>query len=144
MVAARLTDWQRKKVVADYVELGSYNAAAKLNGISATTVKNVVLKSEDFVRMCERKKEQNTRDMLAFMESRRDAVCEIIGLGLDALSDPKKFAKATPNQVTTAIGTLIDKWTAIGGGPSETAKEDALSKSLSELAAALKSDEDKI
>lgn len=29
----RLTDKQRKQIIADYVELGSYNATAKRNGV---------------------------------------------------------------------------------------------------------------
>lgn len=37
-MAARLTDKQ-KKIVADYLELGSYNAVAKKNNVSNHTVK---------------------------------------------------------------------------------------------------------
>ena len=59
-MAARLTDKQKKKIIADYVQLGSYNAVSKINGVSATTVKNIVLKSADFVEKCEQKKEENT------------------------------------------------------------------------------------
>lgn len=57
------------------------------------------------------KKEQNTQDILAYMDSKKDIVCEILGKGLDALNSPDKLAEATPAQITTAIGTLIDKWT---------------------------------
>ena len=38
-MAARLTDKQKKKIIADYVELGSYNAVAKIHGVSRQTVK---------------------------------------------------------------------------------------------------------
>lgn len=38
-MAARLTDKQKKKIIADYVQLGSYNATAKVNGVSLNTVK---------------------------------------------------------------------------------------------------------
>lgn len=140
-MAARLTDKQKKKIIADYVQLGSYNAVSKINGVSATTVKNVVLKSADFVEKCEQKKEENTADILVYMESQKGLVCEIIGKGLAALNDPEKLAEATPAQITTALGTLIDKWTAISGGPADTAKEDDLSKSLKEMAEGLESDE---
>lgn len=109
-MAARLTDRQKKKILADYVQLGSYNATAKLNGVSATTVKNIALANVDFVEKCERKKEENTTDILAYMESQKKAVCEIIGKGLAALNAPEKLAEATPSQITTALGTLIDKW----------------------------------
>ena len=110
-MAARLTDKQKKKIIADYVQLGSYNAVSKIHGVSATTVKNVVLKSSDFVKKCEQKKEQNTEDILAYMESTRNVVCEILGKGLDVLNDEEKLKEASPAQITTALGTLIDKWT---------------------------------
>ena len=140
-MAARLTDKQKKKIIADYVQLGSYNAVSKINGASATTVKNIVLKSADFVEKCEQKKDENTADILAYMESQKGLVCEIIGKGLAALNDPEKLAEATPAQITTALGTLIDKFTAFGGGPGDTAKDDGLSQSLRELAEGLGSDD---
>ena len=36
-----------------------------------------------------------------------------------ALNDPEKLAEATPAQITTALGTLIDKWTDIKGEGKE-------------------------
>ena len=89
----------------------------------------------------ERKKEENTADILAYMESQKGIVCEILGKGLAALNSPGKLAEATPAQITTALGTLIDKWAMISGGPADTAKEDELSKSLREMAEELESDE---
>lgn len=133
-MAARLTDKQKKEIVADYVELGSYNAVSKIHSVSATTVKNIVLKNADIVEKCEHKKEQNTADILSYMESKRDIVCEILGKGLSILNDEEKLREASPAQITTAMGTLIDKWAMISGGPSDTAKEDELSRSLRALA----------
>ena len=46
-VAARLTDRQKKKILADYVQLGSYNATAKINGCSLNTVKKLVQENAD-------------------------------------------------------------------------------------------------
>lgn len=110
-MAARLTDKQKKKIIADYVQLGSYNATAKANGVSLNTVKKIVQENADIAEMCNQKKEQNTKDILAYMDSKRDIVCKILGKGLDALNSPDKLAEATPAQITTAMGTLIDKWT---------------------------------
>lgn len=114
-MAARLTDKQKKKIVADYLELGSYNAAAKMNGVSNHTVKRIVLEVPEITENIQQKKDENTADILAYMESKRGVVCEIIGKGLDALNDPKKLAEASPAQITTAIGTLIDKWGIVNG-----------------------------
>lgn len=140
-MAARLTDKQKKKIIADYVELGSYNATAKRNGVSDGTVKRIVEDCGDIQEKLEQKKEENTADILAYMESKRGIVCEIIEKGLMALNSEEKLADATPAQITTALGTLIDKWSAVSGGPADTAKEDELSKSLREMAEELESDE---
>ena len=68
-------------------------------------------------------------------------MCEIIGKGLTVLNSEEKLAEATPAQITTAIGTLIDKWTAISTGPADEIREDGLSQSLRELAETLESEE---
>ena len=86
------------------------------------------------------KKEENTADILAYMESRRQAVCDIIEVGLSVLPEKIQNARSAA-EVTTALGTLIDKFTAFGGGPGNDAKEDGLSQSLRELAEGLESDE---
>ena len=122
-MAARLTDQQRKKIAADFVQIGSYNAVAKVNGVSPNTVKNVVLsQNADFAEKCTQKKEENTADILAYMESQKQTICEIIGKGLTVLNDPEKLKEATPAQITTALGTLIDKWTGVNGSNSNEQK----------------------
>ena len=140
-MAARLTDRQKKKILADYLESGSYRATARKNKVNASTVKRVVEASDDFEQKAAQKKEENTADVLAYLESQKKVVCEIIGKGLAALNDPEKLAEATPSQITTALGTLIDKWAMIGGIPADTVKEDALSQSLKEMAKELESDD---
>lgn len=122
-MAARLTDRQKKKIIADYVQLGSYNAVAKINGVSDKTVKSIVIANPEFTEKSEQKKEENTADILAYMESQKELVCEIIGKGLMALNDPEKLAAANPTQITTALGTLIDKWTMVNGSDNREQAE---------------------
>lgn len=140
-MAARLTDRQKKKILADYLETQSVNAAAKKNKVSWDAANKVLKEAGEVEKKLEQKKDQNTADILAYMESQRDIVCQIIGKGLAVLNDPEKLAEATPSQITTAMGTLIDKWAMIGGSPADTVKEDALSQSLKEMAKELESDE---
>lgn len=140
-MANRLTDRQRKKIVADYLELGSYNATAKANGTSPKTVKRVLAEVPEMPEKVKQKKAENTADILAYMESRRGLVCEIIGKGLAVLNDEEKLREATPAQITTALGTLIDKWAAVSGSAADEIKEDGLSKSLREMAEELESDD---
>ena len=112
-MAKRLTDKQRKKIIADYVELGSYNAVAKKHNVSHNTVRKIVSADEESVKKCEQKKEENAKSILDHMESKRDVVNEIISKGLEVLNSPEKLKEATPSQITTALGTLIDKFTPV-------------------------------
>ena len=58
-MAARLTDKQKKQIVADYVELGSYNAVAKKHGVTRQTVKNVVSVDTEIIQKLQDKKDEN-------------------------------------------------------------------------------------
>lgn len=140
-MAARLTDKQKKKIIADYVELGSYNAVAKKYKIAPSTVKRLCDKSPETQQKAKDKKEQNTKDILAHMESQKDKICLILDKYLDALLDEGKIKKATTAQLTTSLGTLIDKWTMVGGSTGMGEAEDGLSKSLRELGEELQSDD---
>lgn len=141
-MAARLTDKQKKKIIADYVQLGSYNATAKMNGVSLNTVKNIVKGNADIAQKCKRKKEQNTADIISYMESQRNDVCTVLGICLAALKNPDKYAKSTPREIATTMAILIDKYTANSGDNiTDAQSEDALSKSLRELGEGLESDE---
>jgi hypothetical protein len=134
-MAARLTDRKKKKIIADYIELGSYNAVGKKHGVSATTVKKLVMSDTECVKKCEQKKEQNTADILAHMETKKNTVIKIMDAYLEAMLDESKIASATPAQLTTALGTLIDKFTAIKAGASgKDVVDDPLTASLKEEA----------
>lgn len=135
-MAARLTDKQKKKIVADYLELGSYRAAGRQNGVADGTVKRVVEECGDIEQKVAQKKDENTADILAYMESKRGVVCEIIEKGLAALNDPEKLAEASPAQITTALGTLIDKWAPKGQPISgkDQVEDDPITKALKEEA----------
>lgn len=109
-MAARLTDRKKKKILADYLESGSYRATAKKNGVSDSTVKRVVKGSSDFEQKAAQKKEEVAADVLAYMDAHKDLVCSFIGKGLEMLNDPDKLATANLSQITTAMGTVIDKW----------------------------------
>lgn len=117
-MAARLTDRQKKKIIADYVQLGSYNAAAKVNGVALNTVKKIVQGNADIAEKCNQKKEQNTADILAYMESQKEQVCRIIETGLCVLPEKITYAKSA-SEVTTALGTLIDKWALLKDASEE-------------------------
>lgn len=137
MGAQRLTDKQKKKIIADYVQLQSYRAAARQNGVSDATVRKIVKGDPESSQKCALKKEENAQDMLSYMDSKKERVQEIIDVYLGALTDPEKLEGATLQQITTALGTLIDKWTVIddrkkGDSFHQTVEDDPITKSLKE------------
>ena len=129
-MAARLTDKRKKQIIADYVELGSYNAVAKKHHIADSTVQRVVLADGETQRKIELKKDENTADILAHMETKKSTVNQIIDRYLIALLDEDKIAKATPAQLTTALGTLIDKFTATTENEQSLRKLDELMQTI--------------
>lgn len=143
-MAAHLTDKKKKQIIADYVEMGSYNAVAKKYKISATTVKKWVLADNQTVKKCEKKKKENTADILAHMDEKKDIVNQIIDKYLEALLEPERIAKANPAQLTTALGTVIDKFTMarnerVGADKGE---DDPLTKALKEEAERMQNETD--
>lgn len=127
-MAKHLTDREKKKIIADYVELESYNAVAKKNNVSATTVKNTVLKNNESVKKCEQKKEQNTADILEFMDKKKDDVCSIISLYLSELQNSDKLQRASIQSIATSLGIVIDKFTKDAQKQSDTSLFDAIAK----------------
>lgn len=111
-MAARLTDKQKKKIVVDYLESGSYRAAGRKNRVSGNTVKRIVEECSDIEQKVAQKKAENTADILAYMEAQKNRVCEIIDISLEVLPDKIRNAK-TAADVTTAMGTVISKWAEV-------------------------------
>lgn len=109
-MAARLTDKQKKKIIADYVECGSYNATAKKNEVSINTVKKIVSENADIAQKCKEKREQNTADMLDYMESRKEQAKDVLDAYIEALRKPEKIEAAKLSEIATAMGIVIDKF----------------------------------
>lgn len=57
-MAKHLTDREKKKIIADYAEMGSCNAVAKKHKRSWTTVKQVVESDPDTMKKCEQKRQR--------------------------------------------------------------------------------------
>lgn len=124
----RLTDKQRKQIIADYVELGSYAAVAKKHGVADTTVKRAVEQDRQTLRIADHKKESNTADILAHMDAKKDTVNEIIDKALDVLNDKQKLSRASPMQIATMLGIVIDKFTGTRAAVEKLRADVAKSK----------------
>ena len=132
--AKRLTERQKKKIVADYVQLQSYARTAKLNDVAESTVRKIVKDNPKCADLCALKKEQNTQDMLSYLGSKREEAQNLLGLYLKAMADKGKIAEATLPQLSTAFGTIVDKFAMLGDQSSIAAPDDGLLDALSAAA----------
>ena len=134
MGAKRLTDKQKKKIVADYVQLQSYTKTAKLNDVAESTVRKVVKDNPKCADLCALKKEQNTQDMLSYLDSKKEEAQNLLGLYLQAMADPDKIAEATLPQLSTAFGTIVDKFAMLGDQSDTDMPDDGLLDALNAAA----------
>ena len=101
---AKLTDKQRKKIIAESVNGSSIRALAAKYGVSTTTIQRVLKSDTTLTQKVAQKKAENTASILAFMDSKKNDVCGLIDKLLAAMGDEDKLAAATVNQLATAMG----------------------------------------
>ena len=84
--------------------------------------------------MCAQKKRENSQDMLSYLESKRGEAQNLLGLYLQAMADPDKIEQATLPQLSTAFGTIVDKFAMLGDQSGIEAPDDGLLEALSAAA----------
>lgn len=107
---AKLTERQKKRIIADYAECGNYSAVAKRHKVAVNTVKSVVLSDEEFAKNCKHKKEQIEADILDELDKRKDVVLELYDAGISRIIELLETTKDIKG-IAIALGTLIDKQT---------------------------------
>lgn len=114
MGRTKLTDKQKKKIIADYIENENYRETARINSVAVDTVRRIILKNknnQDFIKKSTEKKEENTKDILEYMDSIVKDQKEVINLSLqvlkDKLSSPDLFTNI--RDVAIVYGTIFDK-----------------------------------
>lgn len=127
---AKLTDKQRKKIIAESVNGSSIRALAAKYGVSTTTIQRVLKSDTELTQKVAQKKAENTVSILAFMDSKKNDVCALIDKLLAAMADDDKLAAATVNQLATAMGIVIDKYTANEAFKSSDTKENNLFEAI--------------
>ena len=108
---AKLTDKQRKKIIAEHAEGASTRCLARKYHVSDTTIRRTLKSDPETAERVARKKEENVQSVLSHMDARKNDVCAIIDALLEAIRDPQKIADATAVQLATTLGILIDKFT---------------------------------
>lgn len=111
MARTKLTDKQKKKIVADYIQTQNYRETARINNVDRETVKKLVNEDKDFTQKLATKKEENTQDILEYMNSIKEKQKRIIDLSLQALEkkleSPDMFTNV--KDIATVYGVIFDK-----------------------------------
>lgn len=110
-MASKLTDKQKKKIIADYVDNGNYSETARINNTTDTTVRTIIKDNKDTVlKKMEQKKQQNTKDILEYMEETKDKRKKIIDLCLEKMEERlNRDELMNIKDIATAYGVLVDK-----------------------------------
>lgn len=111
MSRVKLTDKQKKKIIADYVDNNNYSETARINNISETSVRRIVKGNEGITEKVEQKKEENTQDMFEYMKNKDNDKKRIVDLCFEALD--KKLSNldmfTNVKDIATVYGIIMDK-----------------------------------
>ena len=108
----KLTDRQKKQMIVDRAEGMTFQSIGDKYGVTETTVRRVCKADPETSKLVEEKKEQNTLDMLQFMEEQKPKIQQLLKHIVEALDDPAKLARTNPRDLATAYGIIYDKITA--------------------------------
>ena len=108
---AKLTDLQKKKIIADYVNNQNYSETARMNNVSDVTVKDVVTKDKTTLKKLEQKKEENTINILDEMDNNKNKRIKLLSKMVDKMDDKLENIDMFTNirDLSTAYGIIIDK-----------------------------------
>lgn len=109
-MAKHLTDKEKKKIAAYWVECQNYSETARKFKVSDYTVKKIISDDSKTLKKLEQKKEENTQDMITYMETKKQKVFDFIDLVLDDIKTEEKIKKTPINQLVTSVGILMDKY----------------------------------
>ena len=111
MSKVKLTDKQKKKIIADYIDNNNYSETARINNISETSVRRIVKGNEGIKEKVEQKKEENSQDMFEYMKNKDDDKKRIVDLCFEALD--KKLSNldmfTNVKDIATVYGIIMDK-----------------------------------
>ena len=110
---SKLTDKQKKKIIADYISTTNYCETARLNDVSESTVRRICKSqdNEEVTKKIEEKKEENTKTMLEMIEKTNSKRLKVVSKIIDAIDEKADKIDMFTNvkDLASAYGILIDK-----------------------------------
>lgn len=108
---SKLTDKQKKEIIASYVECENYSEVGRRFNISDVAVRNIIKENEDTSKKLEQKREENTQEVLEAMKTRNQKKIAIIDKIFEAMEGKLKNVDMFTNikDLATAYGIILDK-----------------------------------
>lgn len=108
---AKLTDKQKKKIIADYVETQNYSETARRNNVADNTVRAVVNDNKNVAKKLEQKKQENTQSTIEYMQTQHESKKRILDKILKAIEEKADNIDMFTNikDLATAYGIILDK-----------------------------------
>lgn len=109
----KLTDAQKKKIIANFVENNNYSETARMNNVSEYTVRKICKDSnnKEIKEKIEQKKQENTKSMLEMISETNNKRLQVISKLVNAIDDKADKVNAFTNvkDLASAYGIMIDK-----------------------------------
>lgn len=107
----RLTDLEKKKIIAYYVECQNYSEVGRKFNISHNTVKKLVENNKEIAKECQQKNIDNTKSVLEAMEERKETKINLLNKILLAMDKKVEDVDMFTNikDLATAYGIIMDK-----------------------------------
>lgn len=140
---AKLTDKQKKKIIADYVETQNYSEVARMNGVDKSTVKRLIDSGydKDLQQKATQKKQENTQSTIEYMQTQHESKKRILDKILKAIEEKADNIDMFTNikDLATAYGIILDKELKVLELKNRTIENNELTK-LDELLKEIKKD----
>ena len=107
----KLTDKDKKNIIADYVECQNYSEVGRKYNISDTAVKKIVDSDKDSLNKLEQKKEENIKSTLEYMDEQHETKKRILDKLLKGMETKAEELDIFTNikDLATAYGIILDK-----------------------------------
>lgn len=110
---SKFTNRQKANIIKAYIDCQNYSAVARKYGCSENTVRRIVGKNPDVAKKVEQEKKESVRSIREHMRTQNDEVCSLIDKLIARIGTEEKLEKATPKDLATALGIIIDKYGGI-------------------------------
>lgn len=114
MARTKLTNKQKKKIIADYIQNQNYSETARKNKVAVDTVRRIILTNKDdenFVKKSKQKKEEDTQDILEYMNDITQGQKKVINLSLEVITEmlENRDKRLTGRDIAMIYGVIFDK-----------------------------------